>query len=105
MANENTDITGQIGGCTFPQWYFERGNVEWTSEEVAAVEAPIRRHMQNYYDQFDSYATNYWRVWKVGYGDDVTFTAVKRTWEYGAIGGRSAEEVAQGIEDYYSKNK
>lgn len=105
MENENTDITGQIKGCSFPQWYFEQGNKQgaWTPEEVAAVEAPLRKAMQDYYDTGFGYATNYWRVWKSVWSDGAQFTAVKATWESGSYGGKTAEEIAAKIEEYYTK--
>ena len=108
----NKDITGQIEGCPFPQWYLEEGNElgVWTPEEVATVETVLRPAMQAYYDKGYGYATNFWRIWKAAYkwGDEreeVLFTAMKSTWKYGAFGGATAERIAEKIAKYYAKDK
>lgn len=106
----NTDITGRIEGCPFPQWYLEQGNElgVWTPEEVATVEAVLRPVMQSYYDRGFGYATNFWRIWKSSYrwedgSEETLFTAVKRTWETGGFGGTTAERIAEQIAAYYAR--
>ena len=110
MSKPTTDITGQIEGCSFPQWYLEQGNEHgiWTPEEVAIIEAVLRPAMQSYYDRGFGYATNYWRIRKLTWhwhdeSIETSFTAKKATWEQGAFGGKTAEEVAQQIADYYAR--
>jgi hypothetical protein len=98
-------LIGQIpeAGKTI-QWIIEESN-DWTPEEVETVVAPIREHMKHVYEKYGMVANNYWQLWKHSAGTATLFTAKKRTWEHGLCNGKTAEECALSIKEYFGKEQ